>query len=113
MYIHISDELENEVIRFTDAGEWKHSWHWDRDRLRSWTPITLKGAEQMLDDLGCAGSMDEEIAVVTRKIRGRYDLACRLRRLIDEAKVCEIADSHDDGCECEYCVAAGYVRRDF
>ena len=109
MNIYVSQELENEVVRFTDAGEWKHSWHWDRDRTKAWSPITIKGAEQMLRDLQCDGSMDAEIDAMTRRIRSRYDVANRLRALIDKARVFEVADSHEDGCECDYCVAAGYV----
>lgn len=109
MSIYIPQELENEVVCFTDAGEWKCSWHWDRDRSKVWSPITVKGAEQMLRDLHCDGSMEEEIAEVARKIRQRYVLASRLRALIDEARVREIADTHKDGCRCEYCIAVGYV----
>ena len=112
MSICLPRELEQEVVEFTDAGTWKCSWHWERDTAKAWSPITLRGAEQMLRDLNCesALAMGREIVAATRKIQARYALALRIRRIIDDAKVSEVADSHEDGCACEFCVAAGYVR---
>lgn len=107
----IPRELEDKVVAFTDAGSWKHSWHWDRDRNIDWQPITLKGAKQMLSDLGCGGSADEEIAACAERIRQRYAVANELRAIIRKAEIAEIADSHEEGCECEYCAAAGYAKK--
>jgi hypothetical protein len=105
----IPRDLENKVTAFTDAGTWKHSWHWDRNRAIPWQPITLKGAKQMLADLGCDGSDDEEIAACSERIRQRYAVADELREIIRKAEITEIADSHDGGCRCEFCKQAGYV----
>jgi hypothetical protein len=110
MSIYVSKEVVDEVAGFTDVGSWKCAWHWERDHTKAWEPLTLRGAEHMLHDLHCDGPVEEELAAAERKIRDRYDLAARLRRLIDEAKVVEIADSHDEGCDCQFCVAAGYVK---
>jgi hypothetical protein len=110
MSIYIPKELEDAVVSYTDAGEWKCSWHWDRDRSKAWGPITRKGAEEMVRDLQCEGSLDMELAAMERKIRSRYALAATIRRLIDEERVREIADSHEEGCDCQFCIAAGYVQ---
>jgi len=107
--IFISEELQERVKKFTDAGEWKCSWHWDRDPVKTWNPITLKGAKQMLADLGCNGSMDEEIEAARRHIVSRYKVAEELRGLIQRAEIVDIADTHQEGCCCDYCRAAGYV----
>ena len=114
MSIHISRELEESVACYTDAGEWKHSWHWDRDRAKVWGQITLKGAYQMLADLNCEGCKHEEIAASVRRIEARYALADTLRAMIEKANITEIADTHQDDCTCEFCQQAGYVeaRRD-
>jgi hypothetical protein len=108
MCICVPEALEKAVASYTDAGEWKCSWHWARDRTKSWSPITLKGAQQMLDDLKC-DSMENEIAAMTRRIERRYRLAGELRRLIHEAIVRKEADSHPVDCACEVCVAVGYA----
>lgn len=106
----IPRELEDKVVAFTDSGTWKHSWHWDRNRNIAWQPITIKGAKQMLTDLGCDGSADEEIERATKRIRDRYAVADELRAIISKAEIEEIADGHADDCRCEFCKAAGYVK---
>jgi hypothetical protein len=106
----IPRELEDKVVAFTDAGTWKHSWHWDRDKRIPWRPITLKGAKQMLQDLGCGGSAEDEIAACSERIRQRYAVANELREIIRKAEIAEISDSHDEGCRCEFCRQAGYVK---
>ena len=106
--MRVPRELEDKVVAFTDAGTWKHSWHWDRNREIAWQPITLKGANQMLQDLGCGGSCDDEIASCIERIRRRYAVADELREIIRKWEITNIADSHDKGCSCEFCNAAGY-----
>ena len=106
----IPRDLEDRVAAFTDSGSWKHSWHWDRNRNIPWKPITLTGATQMLADLGCEGSEDEEIEQAATRIRERYSVAAELRAIIQKEEITEIADSHEEGCRCEFCRQAGYVK---
>lgn len=88
MYYSVTDDLEQRVTAYTDAGTWKHSWHWQRTANGV---ITLKGAQQMLADLRCDTCEGEEILMAVQHIRERYKLANELRDTIRIMK--EDADS--------------------
>ena len=105
----VPPEVYENVVKFTDAGTWKHSWHWDRDKNYAWNPISIVGAKQMLRDLRCDGDMKDEIERTLGKIQERYALADTLREIIRRAELHEEADSHEESCRCEVCRKAGYV----
>jgi hypothetical protein len=84
----ITEEMRDQVCKYTDAGTWKASWHWDRDKNGS---VTIKGARQMLRDLGCGGCEGDEILDAVYDIRQRYKLAEELRAAI-EAEEKDIQD---------------------
>lgn len=76
----IPEELVGRAKTFTDSGNWKSSWHWERSQHGS---LTRTGAEQMLADLGCndeAAEIHEAIAA----IRSRYALADEIRQHLDD-----------------------------
>jgi len=108
--IYLPENMEARVKKFTDAGQWKHSWHWERDRTKPWGRLTLQGAKQMLNDLHCDGSIEKEVEAATAKIKERYALAAELESQIRKAEIEEVADTHPEGCGCEWCQAAGYVK---
>ena len=107
MGIHISQSFDDKVCHYTDAGSWKHSWHWKRDANGR---ITLEGAKQMLDDLDCDG-MTDEIHREAEHIRKRYGLAKELKAMIAKAEAEEEADTHVEDCGCNVCVRDGYAKR--
>ena len=76
----IPDSLSESAAEFTDAGQWKCSWHWKRNHYGR---ITLEGAEQILRDLQCEDEA-REIAQAVRRIRRRYRFARTVRALIAE-----------------------------
>ena len=76
----ITEQLMREVKEYTDAGRWKHSWHWERDE---WGRVTLDGVRQMLRDLNCDGSEGKEMLDTLLHIRRRYKLAAELRAAIE------------------------------
>ena len=61
---------------FTDAGTWKHSWHWPTKNGGWWSSESLAAA---LKDLKCEGDMQREIDEVTHYVRRRYALAGEMR----------------------------------
>ena len=103
--VHLDEATLHEIMKFTDTKGWSCSWHWKRDHNGS---LLLEGAKTMLNDLGC-DDVGREITDAVARIHRRYELAAILKAKIQKAEIEEIADTHQDGCHCEVCVAAGYV----
>ena len=103
--VHIDEPTFHEITKFTDTRNWSCSWHWKRNHNGI---LLLEGAKTMLNDLDCH-DMASDIADATERIHRRYELAAIVKAKIQKAEIEEIADTHQDGCRCDVCVAAGYV----
>jgi hypothetical protein len=74
------EELLKQAREYTDAGEWKHSWHWPRGEYGP----DVKTLESALKDLHCGNEiiMERELADAINRIKARYKLATKIEEYL-------------------------------
>jgi hypothetical protein len=94
--------LLQRAIRFTNAGSWQASWHWERGEYGRATAETLRDA---LKSLGCADE-EAEIQASRAEIRLRYAVAEDIREYMTRDVACNdkaLRESAQCPGNCEKC----------
>lgn len=81
------EEIEKKAARLLDTSGWSHSWHWDRDETLPWRPLTLKGWEQMLEQVETATEL------ARRRMQACAELTVPLIEAIANIKAIEAEDA--------------------